>query len=296
MPMAFVSYCHLVAAADRGRPGSQPTLASRHVFCDRGCMTYRLRRGLFAALPLSFLLAAACSSDDDERPRTREEFCREWAAAACSSEVVSVCQAASPEACRLSQQGSCEALVPAAFSDARGDACLDAVRAAYADADLTSRELLTVFKLAAPCDRLALGSRERGQSCEASSDCDTAAGFSCVIKGGALEGTCEQPVVKGPGLSCAAAQEICTEGFYCNGENCVEGKPEGGSCTRHEECGPDGYCGADSECVARLTVNTPCSSDFECASGVCFALSGGTEVCLDRLRLSPSEPACGDLR
>jgi len=242
-------------------------------------------------------LVFGCAAEDPEpAPRTREEFCRQWANAACSAEVVSVCQAADATACRLSQQTSCVSLVPDGFADDQADACLDAVGAAYADADLTAAELLTVLRLGPPCDKLVRGPKTRGQLCDQNSDCDAPAGLECVIKGSATNGTCEKPTRKMPGLSCAAAHEICTDGFYCNGSNCIEAKSEGEPCATDQECGDEAYCNANSECEERLKVGSACVVDNECASGVCFRFSDEDWSCLDRLRLSPSEPACDNLR
>lgn len=181
------------------------------------------------------------------------------------------------------------------FSGHNADACLSAVKAAYADADLTAAEAKTVMRLGKPCDRLVSGPRNAGQSCDSSSDCNTPDGFECAIKGTSVDGTCQMPVVKQPGLSCAAAQEICTDGFYCNETNCVEGKALGEPCVNSLECGAEGYCSASSECTPLLTVGSQCTHDSECTSDVCYPSGGTTPECLERLRLSPSEPACDDL-
>ena len=114
------------------------------------------------------LLLNACSGGDDAKPRTREEFCQEWAKKACSSAVVSACQATSAEACRLSQQAFCARLVPATFSDSAANACLTAVGDAYADADLTGAELKTVLELGPPCNRIVNGASTLGEACTTS--------------------------------------------------------------------------------------------------------------------------------
>jgi len=241
------------------------------------------------------LLVGCSGADEKPASRTREQFCQQWAEAACSDEVVSVCQATNAAACHLSQQKFCEQLVPAGFADDQADACLAAVKAAYVDADLTSTELLTVFKLGKPCDKLVRGPRARGESCTSNLDCDAPSGFVCVMKGSNTSGTCQTPVLKNPGLSCAAAEQICTDGFYCNGSNCVEGKAIGDDCASHQECGPEAYCAEDSTCTKRLAVAEPCSEDIQCQSSVCFDF-GDEKTCLDRLRLSRTEPACSNLR
>lgn len=248
-------------------------------------------------LSVFFLGLFSCASNDGPAEMTREQFCLDWANAACSDETVSVCQASNAEACRVAQRKSCQALVPTSgFSGQKADACLSAVSAAYADADLTAAEAKTVMRLGEPCDRLVRGPRGAGQSCSSKIDCNTPDGFDCVVKGSSSDGTCQTPIVKQPGLSCAAAQDTCTDGFYCNGTNCVEAKALGESCANPAECGAEGFCSTSSECTLRLAVSSPCTKDSDCVGDLCYQADDSIPVCLDRLRLSPAEPACDDLR
>lgn len=250
-------------------------------------------RFTFTTFGLSLFLFSC--SGDDAKPRTREVFCQEWAVQACSSAVVSACQATSAETCRLTQQGFCMNLVPNTFSDESADACLAAVGAAYADADLTGDELATVLELGAPCNRVVGGAAGRGETCANDGDCSGSA-LECVIKGGQSAGTCQVPEAVGAGLKCAAAQQVCVPGFYCNGANCIEAKGEGETCTNDQECGADGWCGADGLCASRLAVNEACTSSNQCLSSLCYSFASVDRTCIDRLRLSRSEPVCADLR
>src|SRR4029077_16765067 len=125
----------------------------------------------------------------------------------------------------------CRSLVPdASFSDAHADACLGAVSDAYADASLRDEELATVLRLGAPCDQLLTGPKDRGESCTTRRDCDASSGFDCLKKGDASKGTCQIPEEVGGGRDCSAAQKVCTTGFYCDGDHCVEGKDVGEDC------------------------------------------------------------------
>lgn len=241
------------------------------------------------------LLFLGCSSDDEPVEQTREEFCREWANRACSAEVVSVCQAAGASDCRLAQEGFCQELVPDGFEGKHADRCLDAVGSAYSDADLTANELATVLQLGPPCDRLVRGPREEGDVCQTSADCNTVGSYACVRKGPDGVGTCQIPRVVEPGLECGAPQESCTEGFYCNGDNCVVGKDAGDDCTSQEECGAETYCTATGVCAERFELGETCAAHHECLSDICFAF-GSERTCVDRIRLSPSEPLCEQLR
>jgi hypothetical protein len=252
------------------------------------------------ALSISVSVAvtiAACSSDDGDEPDTPSRFCERWAAAACSSETVSACQAADLDDCRSSQAAFCLDQLPASgFSGDSAGECIEAVEAAYEDADLTSDELATVLRLAAPCDGLVRGRSGEGEACSARRDCDAPAGFDCVFKAGSSEGTCQLPENVGPGQDCSAPNAVCDGGFYCNGDNCIAGERVGDPCNSTAQCGTNGYCGLTSVCEARRAVNSPCGFDEQCTTGLCYAFSSSEQVCTDRVRLSRSEPICADLR
>lgn len=250
----------------------------------------------------SMLLAGGCSipckkHDDEPRPKLRshEEFCRDWAASACSEEAVGNCQASSAATCRARQVEFCRKLVPDAFSDRYGRACTDAVAAAYTDGKLSGPELTTVLKLGAPCDRVRVNSRSHGAPCERPSECDRAEGYDCVHKANSRYGSCQVPEEAGPGRDCRAARVTCVPGFYCDGEHCVEVAAPGGQCTIHEQCGDAGYCGADSRCAARKGVRAPCKDDVECIAGICDEFTN-ERVCWDRIVLSRAEPICNNLK
>ncbi|HKP62248.1 MAG TPA: EB domain-containing protein [Polyangiales bacterium] len=242
---------------------------------------------------VSMLAVLAC--EEDKEPRTHEQFCRDWAAAACTEETVSACQASSPEECRQSQEDFCRDLVPSkGFSDQFGDVCIDAVGAAYEDADLEDEEIATVLRLGEPCDKLIAGEKERGESCDSNTDCDAPAGYVCVMKSDKATGTCEIPQEVEAGRDCSAAQKTCPSGFFCNGDNCVESRDVGDACKIQEECGDTAYCDK-GKCAARVGVNGTCREDYECESGICYEYDG-KKSCTDRIRLARAEPICEDLR
>jgi hypothetical protein len=251
-------------------------------------------RSFFFLSSIVFLVCA-CSSEESQPEETREDFCERWGEAACSDEVVSVCQSASASACRLSQESYCLSLVPAAgFASAQADACIGAIGAAYADADLNAAELKTVLRLAAPCDRLIRGPQEDSETCTERTDCDTAADFTCVIKGAQTQGRCAIPREVEAGRDCSADNAVCEAGFFCDGDNCIEQRAAGAACVRNEQCA-EGYCDG-SECTAGLGIDTACTSDEQCASGFCFEFSSTSQVCTDRVRLSRTDPICRNLR
>lgn len=252
---------------------------------------------LALALAVPYLCAAAASCGEEETPqRTRGEFCSDFAAAACSEETLSACQAKNADECERAQDDFCRSQVSEdGFSDAHGDECIDAVSDAYEDADLSDEELATVLRFGPPCDQLLRGPKAEGESCASRRDCDASAGFDCVKKASATAGTCEQPDEVGGGRDCTAQQKVCEDGFYCNGENCVEGKATGADCSNEIECAQDAFCDEDGTCRERFAIGEPCDADAQCASGICYVFDDET-VCTDRIVLSRSEPICTDLR
>ena len=249
------------------------------------------RLAIWCGVAVVFL--SACG-EDAKPARNRSQFCFDWAAAACSSEVVSVCQAEDADTCRDSQEDFCRDLVPEDFSDAMGDECIDAVKGAYKDGDLQDDELAIVLRLGPPCDQLLVGRGGEGDACVDNNDCDTSLLYACVHKADA-EGTCQIPEIIGAGRKCNQDQQTCEEGFYCNGSNCIETKIEDADCATQEECGVDGFCSDDGKCVARLAVGDPCTADLQCEEGICYDFEG-EKVCTNRIRLSRSEPICDSLR
>jgi hypothetical protein len=250
----------------------------------------------FLRIGLGLLLILACSCGDDEKkPRTREEFCRDWAAAACSDETVSACQAKDAESCRDTQEDVCRDLVPSDFSDEMGQACIDAIEAAYRDADLKGDELKTVISLGGPCDKLIKGDKDEGEDCDDDRDCDGPAGYECVWHSDETSGTCQIPEVVGAGRDCSSKRKVCEVGFYCNGDNCIEAKDAGDACTIQAECGEGAFCNAMGKCEDKHAVSEACASDIECEDGVCYEYDG-EKTCTDRIRLGRSEPLCEQLK
>lgn len=242
-----------------------------------------------AMLTLGLVLGGCGSGSEEEPDITRGDFCEQWADAACSSEVVSVCQASSADDCRAAQSAACLDQLPDDFIDRGVASCISAVRRAYDDADLTAAELDIVLRFRGPCSDIILAS-ESGETCGIDADCESA--LSCVFKD-ETNGTCEDPVIIEPGFSCSEPEEACEAGFYCDGRNCIAALTEGDECSNDSQCGSDMYC--DDVCTEKLGINEACVSDASCDSGICYEV-GAEQTCLDRLRLSPSEPLCADLK
>lgn len=255
--------------------------------------------------PLVLVLSSACSSGEEgpgantSTTQTRAAFCTEWGKRACSDNVVEFCQASSVEGCQAAQTAFCLTLVPDTYAADNARVCLDAVEAAYLDADLDSEELLTVRQLGEPCNQLVHGPGGVNATCNVDADCNGPRGLVCVVKGGA--GTCQEPEVVDGGFDCSEPQQVCEDGFYCNTENCVAYRRLGANCSSDSECGPEAYCdivppATQNVCIGRGSVGDACQTGRECVSQICLELANGNSSCLNRVRLSPSEPLCDDLR
>ncbi len=254
-------------------------------------LSFRKSALIAGALLTLGVAAGGCSSDNGEESSevTRYDFCERWAEAACSSEVVSVCQASDVDDCKAAQSSECLDKLPDEFFDRGVDDCIGAVEAAYEDADLSASELSLVLRYGGACSDVVLG-KEVGGKCALDADCEPA--LSCVLKDDE-EGTCQEASTIEPGFSCSEPEEMCEDGFFCDGSNCVAGLPEGEDCQNDSQCEAGLYC--DETCSDMVEVGESCDSDAECLSGICYPDSGD-QTCLDRMRLSPAEPLCDSLK
>jgi hypothetical protein len=266
-----------------------------------------MRTPLLTLVLLAFTLPVGCKVEEDTPPDPLAKasgFCDAWADNACQQEVLDACNAPSKEDCVSSQSDFCRGIIPENYSSAHASECLNAVKAAYADANLTADELQVVIKLGAPCDQLSKGTSTDGESCSKNDECDTAGGFSCIIKLGAAEGACAKPEEVGPGEACDGPAQVCGEGNFCTGEYCVVYKKTGGACEGDYQCKPEDHCVLDTTadpvtgtCEVRAKLSAACVKDDDCQSHYCVVASDETEgKCASLIRLSLNEPLCENLR
>ncbi|MEZ4227213.1 MAG: hypothetical protein R3B13_40110 [Polyangiaceae bacterium] len=255
------------------------------------------------ALGLGFV---GCSSEKSGTPavdpyRSEESFCGEWAKAACNKTVVDKCSGGGDdtEACVQKQSSFCLAALPANYASKNAKACVEAVKKAYSDAKLTAEELQLVRTFAEPCDELSQGPKAEHDTCTRSSDCDTVAGFRCIIRPGDAEGSCETPVIASGGDPCADANVTCAETHYCDGSNCLTKAAEGKACDASVPCAPGLRCADMSgtfTCVSKAGTGATCATDDDCTSGVCAKGSGASEgKCVETLDLGVTVSVCDDL-
>ncbi len=266
-------------------------------------------------LTFSFGLAlvAGCSGDatgpkrvEADSLKDRAGFCSAWADAACNEDVVDACGAKDENDCMAAQKDYCASLVPAGYKSANAETCIAAVKRAYDDAELNRAELDLVLNLAGECGRLVQGSSAEGVTCTVSTQCNTVKGYTCVIKPGKAEGTCQVAVLQSAGQSCDKPEEVCQTGYYC-----AEKLKGGGICgaqgtSADDEDGPD-LCDDDSMCIAadlcdlatgtcapKLQKPAECTADAQCASGICLTTAANPK-CVDAVVLTPEASICTTL-
>jgi hypothetical protein len=257
---------------------------------------------------VGFAFVAGCSGDadgpkrsEDDSLKTRDAFCKAWSDAACNSDVVDACGAKNADDCMAAQKQYCIDLLPVGYDPTNAELCVAAVKRAYQDAELNQAELDLVLNLGGDCGRLIRGGRSEGDACTVSWECNTVKGYSCVIKPGAIDGTCQAAILQSAGQSCDGPEEVCREGYYC-----VETRAGGGICGEQGTKDTD-TCEDDSMCIATMLCNTdtgqcspkleksdPCTADSQCASGICL-LSASKPKCVDAVTLTPEASLCETL-
>ncbi len=274
-------------------------------------------RWLLSLLALGLL--TSCAHKDDglaNKISTVRGFCDEWGSRACNDKVVNLCSAASKNDCIETQQSFCESLIPEdKYSPKTALDCLGAVEDAYKDGVLTADERDTVMALANACDKILSGPGTAGKSCAADSDCNRDEELACIKKNSAT-GKCQVPTSPpvGGGFSCSAEEAVCTDGFYCDGDNCLAEKTQGDDCSAILPCDAASHCldadgklvavgssadggAAKGTCVARKAVGGSCTTDDDCTSRICSPKAGSTSgVCSSQISLSPSDQVCTNLQ
>jgi hypothetical protein len=257
---------------------------------------------------LGFAFVAGCSGSDsgpkrleDTSFKTRDSFCKKWADAACNEDVVDACGAKDEADCMAAQTQYCVDILPVGYDPTNAEQCIAAVKRAYNDAELNQAELDLVLNLGGECSRLIRGGSSEGDTCTLSTECNTVKGYSCVIKPGFTEGTCQVAKLQSAGQSCDGPEEVCAQGYYC-----VETKAGGGICGEQgtkdtDPCEDDSMCIStmlcDTEtgkCSPKLERSDPCTADAQCASGICL-LSAAKPKCVDAVTLTPEASICETL-
>ncbi|MFP6683689.1 MAG: hypothetical protein VB934_03215 [Polyangiaceae bacterium] len=248
-------------------------------------------------VPVLFVVAPACIIVDDTEPaadpyEAESAFCEDLATAACSADVVMACFMSTEEQVSddtrkcvsnfLGNEG-CNPLGLAYRKEGAAE-CIAAVKQAYADGKLTLDEVMDEQDA---CLAVYSIGGEVGTSCEADVDCDGAAALRCVLK--KAVGTCQEPEQVDPGHSCAAANAVCEEGFYCGSDDaCIQRPGPAEACASDKPCVETARC-VDDLCVPKTGNGEGCAAAEECEGGFCVMAAGqmmGT--CGSQVILSPT--------
>ncbi len=259
------------------------------------------RTRIVVAALLAFPLVR-CSSDTSQ-PKYPDtgSYCRARAEAECSDAVVASCAVASKGTCAAQRQLLCQAGLPAGkvYGSSKTEICIKAVADAYTDAQLTKEEIQAYTTA---CAVVFSGAGAKGEACVQNLDCNQSAGLACVLHASnapgvdagptpsAVAGTCQVPQSVQGGESCAAADAQCVEQFHCGlTQHCDANGANGDPCSAALPCKSAFKCSANSTCEPRLDNGQACTTDGECVSGICLQ---GSNLCVAKVTLSPSEPFC----
>jgi hypothetical protein len=118
-------------------------------------------------------------------------------------------------------------------------------------------------------------------------------------------GSCQVPEEIQAGRQCGDPEDVCEDDFFCSMDYCLARYDDEEPCTYSGQCNSHAFCNkdvanadggsSDGVCEPRRAVDSPCTADEQCESGVCYEFAN-SQVCIDRLRLSRSEPICETLR
>jgi hypothetical protein len=272
-----------------------------------------VRSPLGALVMVAALLPAACASPQElsEDPSqsaygTLQGFCHLRAQAECSPAVVSACQSGSVDNCVSLREASCVASVPQGtrYVPNNAEVCVELVRDVYTAAALTRDEVRAISRL---CEASVFtGPGGARAPCTSSLDCDTASGLECIPQADALEGKCLVPKMENGGMNCDGEADRCAEGLYCDGTTrvCLPAKPAGQACQlgTPESCQGGSEClgsgpMAPGSCFALAPAGAPCTSDDECADGLCDRpMANGNGSCTALLQMVSIAESCQGFR
>lgn len=256
------------------------------------------------------LFASACGGGRDTDTSTEfaypteSSFCAALARAECNDTVVQACYG-SDETTLDDDQARCSSAREAKcnpkklpYHPEQAEACIQARQAGLADAIWTHTELdavdaacLPVFSKAGP----------DGAVCKTQDDCDTAAGFDCIVKLGSLQGVCGTPKVVGGGEDCKDPVSVCGAGFYCDPKvsHCLAQPKEGEACSSAAPCADDFYCTMSDagKCALKTKNGLKCPEDRLCTGGFCLGVTAELDgICSSTLPLQINGTTCDPYR
>lgn len=250
---------------------------------------------------------AACGEDEEDKFRNEESFCTQWAIEACNTSIIENCSEDEAE-CEAAQKTYCMSKVPRdTYVNNGAEECVNAAADALVDARLDAEERDIYVNFGGPCAKVISGDGSAGDSCEQTRDCSTSEELECVKKPGQAEGECHVPELIEPGEQCGNADQICTDGYFCDAdaESCLAEKKEDSTCALARPCregfkcvDADGAVVGEAEvegtCVAKAANGDDCDTNADCVTDIC-APNGS---CVRQIDISGSSvfDLCDDFR
>lgn len=234
------------------------------------------------------------------------DFCAKLAELVCIDDVVRACYGSDDASLEQDKQACVSAFMTSSrcnpnidYHHEGAEPCLAAWQEVYADAAVTADELEDAEEICLDAfyDPVGVVNSE----CSYDYECDVSQDLRCVIKPGAVTGTCQVPIRVGAGHQCGAIDQYCEDGFYCDEASgaCLARKRVGEACSSTILCVESALCSmpVDGVCEAKLPNNSPCSADIQCERGLCNKGSGDEEgVCAGNIPLYQNGAVCDDFK
>lgn len=231
-------------------------------------------KGFALVMSSLVLFASGCSNSIEQ-----EDFCTEYAKAACETEVkCCTTKSIDPASCESGFKTFCERNLISAVEAKKST--YNASEAAECVSFIRSQqdECKEAEDTDGSCNAAFVGTIPEGGDCK---DFFTACakGLSCFLRvtGEVTTGTCVKPA--GEGQSCANAP--CDDNLSCVNDTCKREVAIGGDCSE-AQCVPGAYCDFQTDkCMARKDTGAACGrgsecKSFQCTNGTCADGGGAT--------------------
>ncbi len=237
-------------------------------------------------LALLALVASACSTPDD-KPKTEDEFCQDYAKRECAN-VGAWCAFATMDACHATRAAICRdrgamwKTGSRSFRPNQIKACLEKVTSVYASLPISYDNLRA---LEDTCARVYQGSVKLNGNCVITYECE--GDLVCD------KGACGVKKVVAAGGGCANVGEACVSGYACKASQgrqlCEKRQDVGMACGSADPCLEALRC--TGSCVPRLKLSSPCTQhdDCELPHGFCEPYA---KICTAGLIFAPGTESC----
>jgi hypothetical protein len=235
---------------------------------------------------------------------TQSHFCNARAEAECSAAMLSACGVTRTQ-CEEYRAQKCDSEAPKDrdYREVASGACVALVASVYEDAKVTHDDLVSIRKT---CEFVFGTDAEAGVGCAKNWDCNLDEGMLCVNTVSCKTASCELPTYLDAGEVCAQPGTVCPQEHFCSayaGVTCVPWAKKGEFCVDCPQpaqypvpCEPQLRCqpvDGGYACQDKLVNGAPCSTDSDCAGGICLLLAGNQRKCGSAIVYDPTDPGCG---